>query len=203
MKAICLAGFIVLGCAASQAQNTGITSAWWMTGDDPPTQPCSQMQNNGVFYGSSAGKSYQCLKVNGVFAWTASQGAAGPQGPAGPTGPTGPQGATGPAGAQGPQGLTGATGPQGPAGPTTNVPSGMIAFIATGACPSGWTENDALATYNILVTTTAAGDVGTHGGSSTYTPAGTVAAGKRPTSRRRQSGPRWRKMSFNASARTG
>ena len=42
------------------------------------------------------------------------------------------------------------------------IPSGMIAFIATGTCPSGWTENDALAGYNVLVTTSAAGDVGTH-----------------------------------------
>jgi len=58
--------------------------------------------------------------------------------------------------------------------PPAGVPSGMIAFIATGTCPSGWTENDTLATYNILVTTTVAGDVGTHGGSNSYTPAGTA-----------------------------
>ena len=42
----------------------------------------------------------------------------------------------------------------------------MIAFIDSGACPSGWTEDDALATYNVLVTTSAAGDVGTYAGQS-------------------------------------
>ena len=41
------------------------------------------------------------------------------------------------------------------------VPSGSYVFIKSGTCPSGYTEDDALATYNILVTTTAAGDVGT------------------------------------------
>lgn len=46
------------------------------------------------------------------------------------------------------------------------VPSGMISFIDSGACPSGWTEDDALATYNVLVTTSAAGDVGTYAGQS-------------------------------------
>ena len=42
----------------------------------------------------------------------------------------------------------------------------MISFIDSGACPSGWTEDDALATYNVLVTTSAAGDVGTYAGQS-------------------------------------
>lgn len=41
------------------------------------------------------------------------------------------------------------------------VPSGMITFIAAGTCPAGWTENDSLAGYNVLVTTSGAGDVGT------------------------------------------
>ena len=68
----------------------------------------------------------------------------------------------------------------------SGVPSGMVAFITSGSCPAGWTENDNLATYNVLVTTTAAGDVGTHAsqsltaaaqtftGSSTTVPAETV-----------------------------
>jgi len=56
------------------------------------------------------------------------------------------------------------------------VPSGMVAFITSGACPSGWTENDDLVGYNVLVTSTANADVGTHGGSNSYTPAGSVAA---------------------------
>ena len=46
------------------------------------------------------------------------------------------------------------------------VPSGMIAFIATGPCPSGWTENDAMTGYNVLVTSTANSDIGTHGPST-------------------------------------
>ena len=66
------------------------------------------------------------------------------------------------------------------------VPSGMIAFISTGACPSGWTENDSLTGYNVLVTSTANGDVGASGvstliasaqtftGSTTTVPAETV-----------------------------
>ena len=104
------------------------------------------------------------------------QGLQGLTGPAGSTGPAGPTGLTGATGPQGIQGIQGATGAIGPAGPTTNMPSGMIAFIATGTCPSGWTENDNIATYNILITTSAAGDVGTHGGSNSYTPSGTVSA---------------------------
>lgn len=50
----------------------------------------------------------------------------------------------------------------GAASAASGVPSGMIAFIDSGTCPSGWTEDDALATYNVLVTTSAAGDVGQH-----------------------------------------
>jgi len=59
--------------------------------------------------------------------------------------------------------------------PPSSVPSGMLAFISSGTCPTGWTENDNLATYNILVTTSANGDVGTAGGSNSYTPAGTAS----------------------------
>lgn len=56
------------------------------------------------------------------------------------------------------------------------IPSGMITWIKTGSCPAGWTEETALAGMYIKATTSAAGDVGTTGGSSSYTPAGTVAA---------------------------
>ena len=55
------------------------------------------------------------------------------------------------------------------------VPTGMIAFIATGTCPSGWTEDTALDGNYILATTHAHGDVGTTGGSLSYTPTGTVS----------------------------
>ncbi len=48
----------------------------------------------------------------------------------------------------------------------STIPSGMIAFIASGVCPSGWTENDALAGYNPLITSTTNADVGAHGGST-------------------------------------
>ena len=66
------------------------------------------------------------------------------------------------------------------------VPSGMIAFIATGTCPTGWTENDSLAGYNVAVVTSASGNVGkyasqsltagaqTFTGSTTTVPAETV-----------------------------
>ncbi len=60
--------------------------------------------------------------------------------------------------------------------PSGSVPSGVYVFIKAGACPSGYTEDDTLATYNIQITTTAAGNVGTSGGSNSFTPAGTVTA---------------------------
>lgn len=55
------------------------------------------------------------------------------------------------------------------------VPSGMISFVNSGSCPSGWTEVNLGANY-ILATLAANGDVGTTGGSNSYTPAGTVSA---------------------------
>ena len=63
----------------------------------------------------------------------------------------------------------------------SSIPAGIIAFIKTGACPSGWTEDDTLATYNILVTTTAAGDVGTSG-ASTLTASAQAFTGSSATS---------------------
>jgi hypothetical protein len=121
-------------------------------------------QNGGIWRGLACDASGNLLGVTGP---TGPTGATGPKGDTGLTGPTGPQGATGPQGIQGATGNTGATGPQGdPGTPGTVIPSGVIVFIKTGACPSGWTEDDTLATYNVLVTTTAAGDVGTHAAQS-------------------------------------
>ncbi len=64
--------------------------------------------------------------------------------------------------------------------PTANggVPSGMIEFIATGSCPTGYTQQSFAGDY-ILLTVAANSDVGTTGGSLTSgatsagTPAGT------------------------------
>lgn len=55
------------------------------------------------------------------------------------------------------------------------VPAGMIVFVASGSCPTGWTQVSSLGNY-LLLTTAAAGDVGTTGGSTSYTPTGAVAA---------------------------
>jgi hypothetical protein len=52
--------------------------------------------------------------------------------------------------------------------------SGMIVFIDTGSCPTGWTEVSSTGNY-ILFTSSAAGNAGTTGGSNSYTPAGTNA----------------------------
>ena len=61
-------------------------------------------------------------------------------------------------------------------GATSYVPfsSGMIAFIASGSCPSGWTEQAFSGKYP-LFTVAANSDVGATGGSTSYTPAGTEA----------------------------
>lgn len=56
-------------------------------------------------------------------------------------------------------------------GSSSSVPSGMIAFMASGSCPAGWTELGHGTDY-VLLTTAAAGDAGTTGGSNAYTPAG-------------------------------
>lgn len=58
---------------------------------------------------------------------------------------------------------------------TALVPAGMITFINSGTCPTGWTEMSLSGSY-VLATVAANGDVGTTGGSTSYTPAGTVAA---------------------------
>lgn len=58
---------------------------------------------------------------------------------------------------------------------TAVVPSGMIMFVGSGSCPTGWTEQNFSGNY-ILATVAANGDVGTSGGSNSYTPAGSVSA---------------------------
>ena len=55
------------------------------------------------------------------------------------------------------------------------VPAGMLTPIKSGACPSGWSEDDTFTGLVMLATTTAAGDVGTTGGSTSFTPAGSVS----------------------------
>lgn len=54
------------------------------------------------------------------------------------------------------------------------MPSGMIAFVNTGSCPSGWTEQAYTGKYP-LMTVAANSDAGGTGGSTAYTPAGTVS----------------------------
>jgi len=51
----------------------------------------------------------------------------------------------------------------------------MLMPIKTGACPSGWTEDDTFTGLMMLATTTGAGDVGTTGGTTSFTPAGAVS----------------------------
>jgi hypothetical protein len=52
------------------------------------------------------------------------------------------------------------------------IPSGMVAFLLTETCPAGWTEQ-ALGGDYLLLTVAANGDVGSTGGSTSYTPSGT------------------------------
>lgn len=57
-----------------------------------------------------------------------------------------------------------------------SVPSGAIVWLASGSCPTGYTEQSALDGKMVRGTLTANGDVGGTGGSDTYTPAGTNSA---------------------------
>lgn len=56
------------------------------------------------------------------------------------------------------------------------LPSGSIVFVATGSCPTSYTEVTALNGKMIRGTLAANGNVGTTGGNDTYTPAGTISA---------------------------
>lgn len=55
------------------------------------------------------------------------------------------------------------------------APSGSMLLMLSGACPAGYTENDALAGKMLVAGTTGAGDQGTTGGSNTATPTGSNA----------------------------
>jgi hypothetical protein len=50
------------------------------------------------------------------------------------------------------------------------VPAGLITFVITGACPSGWSEVTALAGKTLVGTLAANVDVGTTGGNDSITP---------------------------------
>jgi hypothetical protein len=52
--------------------------------------------------------------------------------------------------------------------------SGMIVFIDSGSCPTNWTEVSQAGNY-VLLTSSGNGNVGTTGGSNSYTPAGSNA----------------------------
>jgi len=56
------------------------------------------------------------------------------------------------------------------------LPSGIVALILSGSCPSGWSEVAALNGKMLRGTVAANNDVGTSGGNSTITPTGSVAA---------------------------
>lgn len=55
------------------------------------------------------------------------------------------------------------------------LPSGLLVFITSGTCPTGFTEDVTLDGKTIIITTTAHGDVGTTGGVDSITPAGSVS----------------------------
>lgn len=57
-----------------------------------------------------------------------------------------------------------------------SLPSGAIVLIATGTCPTGFSQVAALSGTTLLGTVAANGDVGTTGGSDTITPQGTNGA---------------------------
>lgn len=60
-------------------------------------------------------------------------------------------------------------------GSSGGIPSGLITLVASGTCPSGFSEVSALNGKFLQGTIAANGDVGQTGGNSTITPAGTVS----------------------------
>ncbi len=56
-----------------------------------------------------------------------------------------------------------------------SVPAGSIVLVASGSCPTGFTESAALNGKTLVGTVAANADVGTTGGSDSPTPTGTVA----------------------------
>ena len=61
-------------------------------------------------------------------------------------------------------------------GHDVGIPSGIIVFIDSGSCPSGFTEVAGLNGVYILGTLAANNDAGGTGGSNSYTPAGSLTA---------------------------
>ena len=57
-----------------------------------------------------------------------------------------------------------------------SIPAGLITFVVTGTCPTGWTEVAALEGKTLVGTVAANADVGTTGGADAITPAGTLSA---------------------------
>jgi len=51
-----------------------------------------------------------------------------------------------------------------------SIPAGLITFVITGACPTGWTEDVSLAGKTLFGTLVANADVGTTGGADSITP---------------------------------
>ncbi len=68
-----------------------------------------------------------------------------------------------------------ASGRAGCGAPSAALPSGAVVLVAAAACPAGLVEDDSFAGRFPQGTTAAAGDAGITGGSSSYTPAGTVS----------------------------
>jgi hypothetical protein len=58
---------------------------------------------------------------------------------------------------------------------SSGIPSGMIALLVSGSCPSGFSEVSALNGKMLRGTLAANGDVGTTGGNATITPSGAVS----------------------------
>jgi hypothetical protein len=56
------------------------------------------------------------------------------------------------------------------------IPSGLLTFISSGVCPTGWTEATELNGKTIIGTLAANGNVGTTGGADSITPAGSISA---------------------------
>jgi hypothetical protein len=55
-------------------------------------------------------------------------------------------------------------------GGSTTIPAGLVTFVVSGSCPTGWSEVTALNGVMLRGTLAANGDVGTTGGSDTATP---------------------------------
>lgn len=61
-------------------------------------------------------------------------------------------------------------------GSPQSIPSGLITFVESGSCPTGFSEATALNGVTLVGTITSNADVGTTGGANNITPAGTIGA---------------------------